>query len=109
MQAFITLYSHVNGKDRAALRMYHAQFPERRMPDHRIFQRSYRQLNETCSFHVTRHDAGRQRAVRSPSLEESILNGAADRPESSTRAIAHVLDSNLSCCSSRRCESSDHL
>ncbi|GFW02781.1 hypothetical protein TNCV_3731811 [Trichonephila clavipes] len=29
-------------------------------------------------FHVTRHDAGHQRALRSPSLEESILNFAAD-------------------------------
>ncbi|GFX82241.1 hypothetical protein TNCV_33491 [Trichonephila clavipes] len=28
-------------------------------------------------------------AVGSPSLEESILNVVADRPESSTRAIAH--------------------
>ncbi|GFV17143.1 uncharacterized protein TNCV_3633061 [Trichonephila clavipes] len=69
--------------------MYHAQFPERRMPDHRIYQRLHRQLRETRSFYVTRHDAGRQRAAPSPSLEESILHVVADRPESSTRAVAH--------------------
>ncbi|GFW76704.1 hypothetical protein TNCV_4944211 [Trichonephila clavipes] len=40
----------------------------------RHFQWLHRQLRETRSFHVTRHDAGRQRAVRSPLLEESILN-----------------------------------
>ncbi|GFX49809.1 hypothetical protein TNCV_3073621 [Trichonephila clavipes] len=28
----------VNGNCRGVLRMYHAQFPDRRMPDHRIFQ-----------------------------------------------------------------------
>ncbi|GFU16819.1 hypothetical protein TNCV_923211 [Trichonephila clavipes] len=38
---------------------------------------------------VTRHDAGRRRAVRGPSLEKSILNIVADRPESSTRDVAH--------------------
>ncbi|GFU41989.1 hypothetical protein TNCV_4676871 [Trichonephila clavipes] len=57
------------------------------MLDHRIFQRLHRQLRETRSFHVPRHDAGRRRTVPSPSLEESILNAVADRPESSTRAV----------------------
>ncbi|GFV45309.1 uncharacterized protein TNCV_2037621 [Trichonephila clavipes] len=59
------------------------------MPDHRIFQLLHCQLRETRSFHVTRDDAGRRRAVSSPSLEESILNAVTDRPESSTRAVAH--------------------
>ncbi|GFX54799.1 hypothetical protein TNCV_2556851 [Trichonephila clavipes] len=47
-----------------------------------IFQRLLRQLRETRLFHVTRHDAGRRRPVRSPSLEESILNVVANRSES---------------------------
>ncbi|PRD27373.1 UNVERIFIED_CONTAM: hypothetical protein NCL1_35529 [Trichonephila clavipes] len=59
------------------------------MPDHRSFQRLHRQLRETHSFHITRHDAGRRRAVSSPGQEESILNVVADRPESSTRTVAH--------------------
>ncbi|GFW06212.1 uncharacterized protein TNCV_36871 [Trichonephila clavipes] len=53
-----------------------------------MHQRLHRQVHETRSFHITRHDAGRQRAVRSPSLE-SILNVVAVRPQSSTRAVAH--------------------
>ncbi|GFV35516.1 hypothetical protein TNCV_3205471 [Trichonephila clavipes] len=69
-------YGHVRGSSRATLRMYHEQFPDQRMPDHRIFQRLPRQLRETRSFQVTRHDAGRQRAVGSLSLEERILNAA---------------------------------
>ncbi|GFX00335.1 uncharacterized protein TNCV_1273291 [Trichonephila clavipes] len=60
--------------------MYHAQFPDQRMPDHRIFQRLHRQLRETGLFYVTRYDAGRRRAVHNPSLEESILNVLVDRP-----------------------------
>ncbi|GFT19324.1 hypothetical protein TNCV_3263301 [Trichonephila clavipes] len=38
-------------------------------------------LRATFSFHVTRHDAGQRRAVRSPSLEESILKVVADSHE----------------------------
>ncbi|GFU22481.1 hypothetical protein TNCV_1303951 [Trichonephila clavipes] len=49
----------------------------------------HRQLRETRSFDITRHDADRRRTVRSPSLEERILYLVADRPESSTRAVAH--------------------
>ncbi|GFV77896.1 transposable element Tcb1 transposase [Trichonephila clavipes] len=66
--------------------MYHSQFPDRQIPDHRIFQPLHR---ETRSFRVTRHNARGRKAARSPSMEESILNVVADRPESSTRAIAH--------------------
>ncbi|GFW33248.1 hypothetical protein TNCV_2859261 [Trichonephila clavipes] len=54
-------------------------------------QRLSRQLRETSSFHVTIDDVGRRRAVCSPSVEESIVNVVADRPKSSTRAVApHV-------------------
>ncbi|GFX91183.1 DUF4817 domain-containing protein [Trichonephila clavipes] len=101
------MYGRGNGNGRAQLRMHHAQFSDRRMPDHRIFQRLQRQLHETRSFHVTRHDAGRRRHVRSSNLDESILNVVANRPESSTKVVAHhvsvshqsvcrVLNENLS-------------
>ncbi|GFW67894.1 hypothetical protein TNCV_3872241 [Trichonephila clavipes] len=64
------MYGRANGNGRAALRMYHAQFPDRRMPDHEIFQSLHCQLRETRSFYVTRHDAGRRRSVRNPNLEK---------------------------------------
>ncbi|GFV38058.1 hypothetical protein TNCV_872651 [Trichonephila clavipes] len=66
----------------------HAQFPDRRMTDQRIFQRLHSQLRKTRSFHVTRHEDGRRR-VPSPSLEESVLNVMTDRLESRTRAVAY--------------------
>ncbi|GFU19360.1 hypothetical protein TNCV_3032761 [Trichonephila clavipes] len=53
------MYGRENANGGGALRMYHVLFPDRRMLDHRIFQRLHRLLQETCSFHVTRHDAGR--------------------------------------------------
>ncbi|GFS71098.1 uncharacterized protein TNCV_5049031 [Trichonephila clavipes] len=45
--------------------------------------------SKTDLFHFSRHDASRLRALRSPSLEEIILNVVADKPETSTRAVAH--------------------
>ncbi|GFW25672.1 uncharacterized protein TNCV_1309331 [Trichonephila clavipes] len=87
------MYGRANGNGRVALRMYHAQFSNQRMHGRRIFKQLHRQLHETHSFHVIIHstsdDAGQRKAIRCPSLEESILNVVADRPESSTRAVAH--------------------
>ncbi|GFV35010.1 uncharacterized protein TNCV_3026001 [Trichonephila clavipes] len=85
------MYGHVNDNSRAALRMYHTQFPDRRMPDHRIFQGLHRQLREISSFHITTRDACQQRPVRSSSLEESIVSLVATRPKSSTRAVANLI------------------
>ncbi|GFY36087.1 uncharacterized protein TNCV_4844591 [Trichonephila clavipes] len=84
------MYGNVNGNGRDVLRMYHAQFPGRQMLNHRIFERLHRQLRETGSFSVTRRDIGRQSAVHSPSLKESILNDVANKPElGRTSAVAH--------------------
>ena len=83
------IYGCANGNGRDALRMYREQFPDRQIPDHRKFQRLHRQLNDTGSNHLTRHEAGRKRVVRSASLEKSILNTVGDRPESRTIAVIH--------------------
>ncbi|GFX58160.1 uncharacterized protein TNCV_4049181 [Trichonephila clavipes] len=60
-------------------------------PDHVIFRWLHSQLRETRLFQVTRHDAGWRRTIRSSSLKEIILNVVADRPQSSTRAVAHLV------------------
>ena len=39
------------------------------MPDHRIFQELHHWLNETGSFHLTRHEDGQQRAVCSSIMQ----------------------------------------
>ncbi|GFX16754.1 DUF4817 domain-containing protein [Trichonephila clavipes] len=93
------MYGRPNANGRAALPMYQAQFLDRRMTNYRIFLRLHCQLRETRSFHITRHDPGQRRATRCPSVEESILNAVADRPESSTRAVApHVSVSHQTVC-----------
>ncbi|GFX68453.1 hypothetical protein TNCV_3998851 [Trichonephila clavipes] len=63
------------------------------MPDHRIFQQLHHQHRETCSFHITRHDAGRRTALRSPSLEESILNVVVGRPQSQVQDLLLITTS----------------
>ncbi|GFX16390.1 hypothetical protein TNCV_32641 [Trichonephila clavipes] len=70
--------------------MYHAQFLDRRMPDHRIFQRFHRQLQKL--IRSTSSDMmliDEELAARSPSLEKSILNVVYDKIQSSTRDVAH--------------------
>ncbi|GFU72709.1 HTH_Tnp_Tc3_2 domain-containing protein [Trichonephila clavipes] len=67
--------------------------------DHKLFPRLHRHLREARSFHVTRQDFSRQRAVRSPRQKESILNVVNIRPQSSTRAVAnHVSVSRQAVC-----------
>ncbi|GFU74982.1 hypothetical protein TNCV_3752331 [Trichonephila clavipes] len=53
------IYGIENGNFRAELRMHHAQFSDRRMPNHRILQQLHRQLRETRSFHTTRHQVNK--------------------------------------------------
>ncbi|GFW25290.1 hypothetical protein TNCV_5088561 [Trichonephila clavipes] len=89
------MYGRTTSNGKAALRMYHMQFPDRQMLDHRIFQWLHCQLLETHSFNITRHDAGQGRAIRCPSLEESILNVVDDRPKSSRKASGWY--SNVHC------------
>ncbi|GFY12271.1 hypothetical protein TNCV_283741 [Trichonephila clavipes] len=85
------MYCRTNGNYIDAVRMFRALFPDRRMPDHRIFQQLHRHFRETRSFHVTRHDAGQRRSVPSPSLEESTLIVVADKQKYKC------------CCSLRKC------
>ncbi|GFU96879.1 hypothetical protein TNCV_2802901 [Trichonephila clavipes] len=40
------MYGRANGNSKDALRMYYTQFPKRRIPDHRIFQRLHRPLRK---------------------------------------------------------------
>ncbi|GFW43322.1 uncharacterized protein TNCV_2923701 [Trichonephila clavipes] len=69
------------------------------MPNHKIFQRLHRKFRETRSFHVTKHDAGRRRFVRSSCLKESNFSIMADRPKPSVRAVVdHVSVSHQMVC-----------
>lgn len=84
------MYGIANCNGRKALRLYHERFPNRTMPDHKIFPRLHRQLCDSGSFHVKRPDAGRWRHVRDPEMEERILRECEDNPSTSTRSIART-------------------
>ncbi|GFU55375.1 hypothetical protein TNCV_200371 [Trichonephila clavipes] len=62
------MYIRANGIDRTAQRMYHAQFSDRRIPDHRTFQWLHCQLRK--HVHSTSPDMVLVvEAVGSPCLE----------------------------------------
>lgn len=75
------MYGHASGNARAALQIYQEQFPHKPIPVHIIFQ--WLTSNIVSEFLSASPDTNLV-AVRSACLEKSILNLAADRPESST-------------------------
>ncbi|GFW52154.1 uncharacterized protein TNCV_2426011 [Trichonephila clavipes] len=83
------MYGRANDNGRAAQRMYHVQFPDRRMLPQRIFQRLHRQLREIRSFHVIRDDADQRRAtlvvenqqISHPEEPELMVNAEFDAPK----------------------------
>ncbi|GFX12008.1 hypothetical protein TNCV_2997921 [Trichonephila clavipes] len=88
-------YDLEKGNGRDALRMYRSQFPNRRILVHRIFQRLHHQLRETRLFHVTSQRWSTKSCTQSkPECILSILNVVYDRPESSTRSVAHHVSVN---------------
>ncbi|GFU21311.1 DUF4817 domain-containing protein [Trichonephila clavipes] len=62
-----------------------------------IFQRLHRQLRVTRSFCVISHVVSLRSPVSSPStMQGSVFNAVADRPESSTRATAYHVEAGWS-------------
>ena len=47
------MHDSANGHSRDMLQMYHVQFHDQRILDHRIFQQLHCQLSEADSFHLT--------------------------------------------------------
>lgn len=82
------MYGVANGNAREAVRLYRMRFPNRALPDRRIFQRLHRQLSETGSFRGQRQDTGRPRTSRTTNRVEAILEAVDNQPERSTRTIA---------------------
>ena len=55
---------------------------------HRVFARLHQRLREYRSFDKRTQDCGRHREVRTPQLEEAVINLVEEQPTSSTRKIA---------------------
>lgn len=81
-------YGAANGNGREAARLYAERFPQRRHPHHSTFPSVDRRLRETGTFRPHLADTGRPRFVRTPQLEETILEAVSENPQTSTRSVA---------------------
>lgn len=82
------VYGLSQGNGLEASRRYAKMYPQRQHPSHRIFARLHQRLREYGSFNKIKHDCGRHREVRTPQLEEALLNFIEEQPTTSTRKIA---------------------
>ncbi|KAG5895928.1 hypothetical protein JTB14_016332 [Gonioctena quinquepunctata] len=67
-------------------------YPQWQHPSHRIFARLHQRLREYGSFDKRTQDCGRHREIRTPQLEEAVLNLIEEQPTTSTRKIAFQLN-----------------
>lgn len=86
------IYGLANGNAREARRLYMERYPNRMIPDHRIFSNIHRRLGETGTFKKNTNDAGKPRTVRTPQIEEIVLNEIDRHPRTSTRRISEHLN-----------------
>jgi len=86
------VYGLSQGNGLEASRRYAELYPQRQHPSHRIFARLHQRLREYGSFDKRTQDCGRHREVRTPQLEEAVLNLIDENPTTSTRKIASQLN-----------------
>ena len=82
------MYGAANCDATAARRLYEERFPDRQIPDRRMFERVHRQLRETGTFHAPMEDTGRPRTLRTPDHEADILRQVENHPSISVRTLA---------------------
>jgi Helix-turn-helix domain (DUF4817) len=85
------MYGLANGNAGEARRLYAERFPNRRIPCPRTFTRLHLRLEETGSFAESKI-RGPQFSVRTPELEENVLNIVEESPGTSTRKIGNELN-----------------
>lgn len=88
------VYGLANGNSLEASRRYAEMYPQRVAPYHTLFARLHQRLRETGTFTKRKYDCGRQREVRTPALEEAVLNLIDEQPDISTRKISLQLHVN---------------
>lgn len=84
------VYGTANGNARRAVRIYQERFPNRHLPDHRMFTALHRRLRENGSFTTNRRGLGRPGRLRED-MEEDVLQHFRENPGTSTRAAARDL------------------
>lgn len=85
------VYGMANGNAKGARRLYQERYPNRVVPDSRTFTNIHLRLSESgCFKHNT--SEGRPRSVRTPEVEEAVLQEVEENPETSTRKIGRALN-----------------
>jgi len=87
------IYGFCNGNAAESRREYQRRFPNRRIPNVRVFAATYRAIAETGSVKPRRGDAGAPRVYRAED-EEEILRHFEDDPTTSTNAVAQQTGSS---------------
>lgn len=85
MTGMLLVFGYCSGSGRESVRVYREKFPNRRIPNHQTFAAIERRLRETGSFIPVTANYGRQRTIRTPEVEEEILERIAEDPKLSTR------------------------
>lgn len=81
------VYGLADGNARQAERLYRERYPERRHPNHKTFAAIHQRLLETGKV-AKRSSEGRPISVRTPDLEEAVLEDVGQDPSTSTRRLA---------------------
>lgn len=85
-------YGLADGNALRARRIYQERYPNRVIPDARTFSSIHRRLQETGTFKIDNSSKGAHPTVRTPEIEEAVLNTVEEHPETSTRKIAGTLN-----------------
>lgn len=85
-------YGLADGNALMARRIYQERYPNRIIPDARMFSRIHIRLHETGSLSIDNSSKGAHSTMRTPELEEAVLNTVEEHPETSTRKIAVMLN-----------------
>lgn len=88
MADMIFCYGLANGRSLRARVLYVEKFPNRRVPSDKLFTRLFQRLRDTGSLSPKKVNSGRPRSVRTPEMEERVLNLLEERPSTSVRRLA---------------------
>ena len=87
MTDMLLVYGYCQGNSLQSCRVYSERFPNRRTPNHKTFAEVERRLRETGSFAPVSINYGRVRTVRTPEVEEDILDRIEENPKLSSRRL----------------------
>lgn len=74
---------------RAALWLYQESFPNRHMPNHKMFQLLHRQLSENGTLIVSIDERGRSKTERQPYIEETNLK-LVEKHSTQVQQLRHI-------------------